>query len=242
MHAANTAGNVLFRVSATTRSSRMAPAADTPPPITTRSTFRRFRVAAMPAPSARAAPSTTSIAAASPASAACTMTAGSSLSPARADARPAMAFSARRTQPGAPAIVSTHPHEPQPHGNAVGLDLDVPDLSRVPGVADEQPPVQHEAAADAGAQADVEHAARVLSGAQPRFGQRGRVRVVGREGRTAAARGQLRRQRNAFERRQVGDAVGEPGHRLDDPGDAQADRGSGSLLLEHPHGPRELRK
>ncbi len=190
--------------------------------------------------SARAVPSTTSRATASPPLAAATMVAGSRALPARDEERAARPASALRLQPAIPATVSTQPLEPQPHGAPRRLDLDVADLAGVAALAGPDPALQQDPATDTRAQGHEQEVLRAPSRADPGLGQGRRVGVVLEERGPARPSRHLRAQGEAVQLRQVRTREDAGAAVLHDPRNPDPDRGGGAVRVQGPHSPLEL--
>ena len=104
--------------------------------------------------------------------------------------RPASAASRASTPSPAPeAKRSQQPRRPQGHGGPAGSTTMWPISPAKPADADLDPPVEHDAAADAGAERDHHHVAVAAGGAQAVLGQHGEVGVVLDDDRPSRAAG-----------------------------------------------------
>ena len=104
--------------------------------------------------------------------------------------RPARAASRARTPSPAPeAKRSQQPRRPQGHGGPAGSTTMWPISPAKPADADLHPPVEHDAAADAGPQRDHDDVAEATGGPQAVLGQHGEVGVVLDQERSVRAAG-----------------------------------------------------
>src|ERR1019366_3947156 len=165
-----------------------SPAADTPPPSTNRPGSSTAASCARPRPSQVPTTSKQRSAATSP-SCAAWVTIGpviiSGSPPARRNRSAAIAGEASAsswascTNARPLAYCSQHPSSPHPQRRpSVRDDIDVPDLARDSKPAAQQPPTQHDAAANPGADRENNHIVLATPSTEPRLGPRGGVGVV----------------------------------------------------------------